>query len=115
MYDYENNVVIIVMLQSSLESEDGLQSVSAGCDVRDPVCDEFYHDTWSWSARRNMQLFEEVSIVPNKFNVRIVYTQCIALQVFGGKNIPTDSVHSYEELKKFRVSDIDYSVCVQTQ
>ena len=24
-------------------------------------------------------------------------------QVLGGKNIPTDSVHSYEELKKFRV------------
>ena len=52
-------------------------------DVRDPVCDEFYFKAWMQTAEKNMEIYEEV---------------------LGGKNIPTDSVHSFAELKTFKVN-----------
>ena len=68
-----------------MESEDGPESIDVKCDVRDPICDEFYHDTWIWSARRNMKMFEEVSIVPsrvkNRGGERVLHSQYTALKL----------------------------------
>ena len=33
---------------------------SSSYNVEDPICDEFYHDTWIYNAKRNMQIYEEV-------------------------------------------------------
>lgn len=33
--------------------------------MKDPVCDEFYHDTWLKHAKRNMEIYDEVCIQHN--------------------------------------------------
>ena len=48
------------LLQVTCRSDDTSQVTSSNYTVEDPVCDEFYHDTWIYNAKRNMQIYEEV-------------------------------------------------------